>query len=78
MLGDNIIIKLEELTQTWLGWISCALTLEFQGCVFKSCLEWNWSLYFCYYNSGLNVKGWENPRGNGQPRELGKTTHNGP
>jgi len=23
------------------------------------------------------VKGWENPRGNEQPRELGKTTHNG-
>jgi len=28
MLGDNIIIELEELTQTWLGWIGYALTLE--------------------------------------------------
>jgi len=28
MLGDNIIIELEELAQTWLGWIGCALTLE--------------------------------------------------
>ena len=28
MLGDNIIIELEELTQMWLGWIGCALTLE--------------------------------------------------
>jgi len=25
----------------------------------------------------MNVKGWENPRDNGQPRELGKTVHNG-
>jgi len=37
----------------------------------------NLFIIFAKYNCGLNVKGWENPRDNGQPREAGKTIHNG-
>jgi len=39
MLGDNITIELEELTQTWLGWIGCAIALWLSGCGFNLCWE---------------------------------------
>jgi len=58
----------------WIGW---AIDLVIDGLWFKPWWE-QINLFIVANNTyGLNVKGWESPRGNGQPREFGKIVHNG-